>query len=98
MPAVVLDSFALLAYLRQETGWQTVRNALHKAAEGSKIEPVQRHRAESDLAVAAASILAREVFLRSLYEIGPEGAAVSKPFVGRFRPKKPDQAEGSGAE
>ena len=34
MPAVVLDSFALLAYLRQEAGWQTVRNALHKAAEG----------------------------------------------------------------
>ena len=34
MPAVILDSFALLAYLRQESGWQTVRNALHKAAEG----------------------------------------------------------------
>lgn len=34
MAAVVLDSFALLAYLRREDGWQTVRNALHKAAEG----------------------------------------------------------------
>jgi len=34
VPVVVLDSFALLAYLRQEAGWQTVRNALRQAAEG----------------------------------------------------------------
>lgn len=33
---------------------------------GRQIELVQRHRAESDLAVAAASILAREAFVRAL--------------------------------
>jgi ribonuclease HIII len=41
-----------------------VKNALMKR--GRKIELVQRHRAESDLAVAAASIIAREGFLRAL--------------------------------
>jgi len=36
---------------------------------GRTIELVQRHRAESDLAVAAASVIAREVFLRSLKDM-----------------------------
>ena len=36
---------------------------------GRKIELVQMHRAESDIAVAAASILAREGFLRSLQQM-----------------------------
>ena len=39
------------------------RRALMK--KGREIELVQRHRAESDLAVAAASIIAREAFLRA---------------------------------
>jgi ribonuclease HIII len=44
-----------------------VRNALMKR--GRKIELIQRHRAESDLAVAAASIIAREGFLRALLQM-----------------------------
>ncbi len=44
-----------------------VERALMK--QGRRIELVQRHRAESDLAVAAASIIAREGFLRSLLEM-----------------------------
>lgn len=46
---------------------QQVERALMQ--KGKKIELVQRHKAESDLAVAAASILAREHFLRSLYDL-----------------------------
>jgi ribonuclease HIII len=45
---------------------QQVERALMK--KGRKIELVQRHKAESDLAVAAASIIAREIFLRSLQQ------------------------------
>lgn len=41
-----------------------VENAL--MSKGRKIELIQKHKAESDLAVAAASIIAREAFLRSL--------------------------------
>jgi len=44
-----------------------VERALMK--KGRKIVLIQRHKAESDLAVAAASILAREHFLRSLYDL-----------------------------
>jgi ribonuclease HIII len=44
-----------------------VERALMK--QGKRIELIQRHRAESDLAVAAASILAREGFLRGLLEM-----------------------------
>lgn len=43
---------------------QQVERALMK--KGKQIELVQRHKAESDLAVAAASIIAREGFLRAL--------------------------------
>jgi ribonuclease HIII len=46
---------------------EQVKRALMQ--KGQKIELVQRHKAESDLAVAAASILAREGFLRSLKEM-----------------------------
>ncbi len=60
---------------------------------GREIELVQRHKAESDLAVAAASILARDEFVTRLRKIGkpfdielPKGAskqvdAVAKLFV-----------------
>jgi ribonuclease HIII len=41
---------------------------------GKKIELVQLHRAESDLAVAAASILAREAFLFALRRLGEQFA------------------------
>lgn len=39
---------------------------------GRKIELVQRHKAESDLAVAAASILAREAFVTGLHKLGEQ--------------------------
>jgi len=47
-----------------------VESALMK--KGRKIELIQRHRAESDLAVAAASLIAREGFLRSLTKMADE--------------------------
>jgi ribonuclease HIII len=39
---------------------------------GRKIELVQRHKAESDLAVAAASIIARNEFVMRLRKLGKE--------------------------
>ncbi len=48
----------------------TVEKAL--LAKGRELELVQRHKAESDLAVAAASILARDEFVRRLGELGVE--------------------------
>jgi len=39
---------------------------------GKKIELVQRHKAESDIAVAAASIIARDEFVRRLIALGRE--------------------------
>jgi ribonuclease HIII len=39
---------------------------------GRKIELVQRHKAESDLAVAAASIIARDEFVKRLRALGKE--------------------------
>jgi ribonuclease HIII len=51
---------------------------------GRKIELVQRPRAESDMAVAAASVIAREQFLRALIQLGetyglkvPKGASAA---------------------
>jgi ribonuclease HIII len=44
-----------------------VKNALMKR--GRKVELIQRHRAEADLAVAAASIIARDGFLRALLQM-----------------------------
>jgi ribonuclease HIII len=69
---------------------ETVAKAL--MALGREIELVQRHKAESDLAVAAASILARNEFVTRLHKLGqqygvkfPKGAskevdAVAKEF------------------
>jgi len=72
---------------------ETVSKALMSL--GREIELVQKHRAEEDLAVAAASILARHEFvsrlgaLEKLYEMGlPKGAsaavdAAAKAFIAR---------------
>ena len=49
---------------------ELIEKALMK--KGREIELVQRHKAESDLAVAAASIIAREEFLRSLIAMEKE--------------------------
>jgi len=51
-----------------------IKNALLKKAQ--KIELKQRVRAESDIAVAAASILARDDFVRRLQRLGEEHAVV----------------------
>jgi ribonuclease HIII len=47
---------------------QLIERALMK--KGSKIKLEQHHKAESDIAVAAASVLAREAFLRGLGRLG----------------------------
>jgi ribonuclease HIII len=73
---------------------ETVAKAL--MALGRELELVQRHKAESDIAVAAASILARHEFVTRLSNLGkqhdlvfPKGAsaavdAVAKEFVAKF--------------
>jgi len=56
---------------------QVIKRALMK--KGRSIVLEQRHKAESDIAVAAASVLAREAFLRSLLRLGGElGVAAPK--------------------
>lgn len=72
---------------------QTVARALMTL--GRQIELVQRHRAEEDLAVAAASILAREAFVQRLFKLGkdfgvdlPKGASAqveqaAREFIAR---------------
>ena len=59
---------------------QVIERALMKKGRSIKLE--QRHKAESDIAVAAASVLARESFLRGLAKLGethgmtlPKGAS-----------------------
>jgi ribonuclease HIII len=86
----ISDQFAL----QQET----VAKAMMELGRG--IELVQRHKAESDMAVAAASILAREEFIRRLgqlekqYEMSfPKGASTAvdvaaKAFVAEYGGKK----------
>lgn len=67
---------------------ETVAKALMSL--GREIELVQRHKAESDLAVAAASILARDEFVRRLDKLGqqyglklPKGASPQVEAAGR---------------
>ena len=67
-------------------------------AMGRELELVQRHKAEEDLAVAAASILARDEFVRRLAALGkvyevefPKGAGtnvdvLAREFVGKHGP------------
>ena len=62
---------------------------------GRKIELVQRHKAESDFAVAAASIIARDEFVRRLRALGkergvelPKGASAAVIEAGRELVKK----------
>jgi ribonuclease HIII len=76
---------------------ETVAKALMPL--GREIELVQKHRAEEDLAVAAASILARQEFVTRLAGLGrefemelPRGAsaavdAAAKEFIARYGPE-----------
>lgn len=66
---------------------EQVKRALMKR--GREIELVQQPRAESDLAVAAASVIARESYLRSLRQMGkkyeidfPKGASAAVREIG----------------
>jgi len=66
----------------------TVAKAL--MAQGREVELIQRHKAESDLAVAAASILARNEFVTRLKALGgefgmefPKGASAAVEAAGR---------------
>ncbi len=82
---VIIDQFA---------SEQTVIRALKRKK--LEVELTQRHRAETDLVVAAASILAREAFLRGLKDLSeqygillPKGASqlivkVGKSFVSKY--------------
>ena len=59
---VVVDQFA-----PTET---TILRALKARGKAAKVE--QRHKAESDIAVAAASVIARELFIRACQDMGKE--------------------------
>ena len=59
---VVVDQFAPTEL--------TIRRALKERGKKATVE--QRHKAESDIAVAAASVIARELFIRSIKEMGED--------------------------
>jgi ribonuclease HIII len=59
---VVVDQFAPTE--------ATILKALKPLGKKAKIE--QHHKAESDIAVAAASVIAREIFIRSCLDMGKE--------------------------
>ena len=59
---VVVDQFAPTE--------ATIQRALKPLGRAAKVE--QRHKAESDIAVAAASVIARELFIRACLEMGKE--------------------------
>ena len=61
-PRVVVDQFAATE--------DTILRALKERGRRAKVE--QRHKAESDIAVAAASVIARELFIRACLEMGKE--------------------------
>jgi ribonuclease HIII len=61
-PRVVVDQFAPTE--------ATILRALKTRGKAAKVE--QRHKAESDIAVAAASVIAREIFLRDIAKMSEE--------------------------
>jgi ribonuclease HIII len=61
-PRVVVDQFAPTE--------NTILRALKTRGKSVKVE--QRHKAESDIAVAAASVIARELFIRACQDMGKE--------------------------
>ena len=84
-PRVVVDQFA-----PTET---TIRRALKERGRGVVVE--QRHKAESDIAVAAASVIARELFIRDVQKMGdnvplgssdPRVRAVAEEMVRKHGP------------
>lgn len=73
---VVVDQFAPTE--------ETIRRALKPLGRKAVIE--QRHKAESDIAVAAASVIAREVFLRDIGKMRAEMFGSSAEEAGRAVP------------
>ncbi len=73
---VVVDQFAYTE--------ETIKRALKPL--GKKAEIVQMHKAESDIAVAAASVIAREIFLRSM-------AAMSEEVFGKQTDGEEDKSK-----
>jgi ribonuclease HIII len=78
-PRVVVDQFAPTE--------ATILRALKPL--GRKVEVVQRHKAESDIAVAAASVIAREIFLRDIARMSEEIFGSEPPAEGEEKPKVP---------
>jgi ribonuclease HIII len=71
-PRVVVDQFAPTE--------ETIRRALKPL--GKKVDVVQRHKAEDDIAVAAASVIAREIFLRDIQRMGEDLFGPQTPAAG----------------
>lgn len=78
-PRVVVDQFAPTE--------ATILRALKPL--GKKAEVVQRHKAESDIAVAVASVIAREIFLRDVAKMSEEIFGSATPAEGEEKPKVP---------
>lgn len=78
-PRVVVDQFAPTE--------ATILRALKPL--GKKAEVVQRHKAESDIAVAVASVIAREIFLRDVARMSEEIFGSEPPAEGEEKPKVP---------
>lgn len=89
---VVVDQFAPTEL--------TIRRALKERGKKATVE--QRHKAESDIAVAAASVIARELFIRDIQKMttdvfgapsGEEGKAAPKIPMGSSDPRVRSMAE-----
>jgi ribonuclease HIII len=65
---------------------------------GKSISLIQRHRAESDPAVAAASILARDAFVKQLKELGELAGCRLPPGATHVRPAAEDLVRKSGPD
>jgi len=76
---------------------QVIERALMKKGRSIKLE--QRHKAETDIAVAAASVLARESFLRSLGRLGEaHGATLPKGASEQVKTAAIELVKKSGAD
>ena len=76
---VVVDQFAPTE--------ATIKRALKPLGKKAKVE--QRHKAESDIAVAAASVIARELFLRDIEKMRAEIFGDASPADGAEKQKVP---------
>lgn len=76
---VVVDQFAPTEAV--------VARALKTRGKQATVE--QRHKAESDIAVAAASVIAREIFLRDILKMGEEVFGPAGPDAAKDAPKVP---------